>query len=118
MESLLIKICYYNFLLLCLINNSTALNRTIYNILPSGKVDLRGILLDQPLPMGSIQQIDPFYSCIIGMLVLKAVRNKRNPGLVLTHTEAFHLWAFGGEFACGDDACHPGLPGGENGSVN
>lgn len=36
------------------------MNRTIYNILPAQKVNMGGIILDQPLPWGSIQQIDPF----------------------------------------------------------
>ncbi|KAA3626949.1 MAG: pirin family protein [Bacteroidetes bacterium] len=36
------------------------MNRTIYNILPAQKVNMGGIILDQPLPLGSIQQIDPF----------------------------------------------------------
>lgn len=36
------------------------MNRTIKKILPAQKVDMGGILLDQPLPLGSIQQIDPF----------------------------------------------------------
>lgn len=56
-------------------------NRTIKQIIPSQKINMGGIFLQQPLPNSSIQQIDPFILIHHGALPVKKGKGQRESGV-------------------------------------
>jgi len=56
-------------------------NRTIKTIIPSQKINMGGIFLQQPLPNYSIQQIDPFILIHHGALPVKKGKGQRESGV-------------------------------------
>lgn len=56
-------------------------NRSIKQIIPSEKINMGGIILQQPLPNSSIEQIDPFILIHHGALPVKKGKGQRESGV-------------------------------------
>ena len=63
--------------------------RSIKNIIKSQKVNMGGIILDQPLPNDSIDQLDPFLLIHHWNDRLKEIKNKMKQELALIRTRVF-----------------------------
>lgn len=56
-------------------------HRSIRKVIPAQKVNMGGIMLDQPLPYGNVQQIDPFLLVHHWAETMKPGQNARNEGV-------------------------------------